>query len=189
MPWKQKLIDKLTMARGRKIATDTVEGILDLFETIKEVTARKVVKEICLLDNLPTNIYGAIEKKYNELEQLRKDSENWKFNHRDDCEADKYPADIKSLWDFIEEHMIWHQTGLITEIYTAEPMDIDEWIKRGRPILCCKLHDSWMHGFEDAYKKELCNPESGAIEKFTKEYTEKLKQYRINQLTETATVS
>jgi hypothetical protein len=181
MPWKQKLIDKLVMARGRKIGNETVEGILDQFESIGEVTARKIIKEICLLDNLPTNIYGAIEKKYNEIGQLKKDSENWKFNHRDDSEADKYPADIMSLWAFIEEHMAWHREGLLDEIYQATVMDIDEWIKKGRPILCCKLHDTWMKGFESAYKKELVDPESNAIEIYTRSYTDKLKEVRLSR--------
>ena len=176
MAWQEVLIGKLTMARGRKISAETTEGILDQFESIGEVMARKIVKEICLLDNLPTNLYGAIEKKYNEIEQLRKDSESWKFNKRNDSEADKYPADIRSLWEFIEEHMTWHREGLVDEQYQSTPMDIDEWIKKDSPVLCCKLHNTWMKGFELAYKQELCNPESNAIEKYTRSYTAKLKE-------------
>jgi len=181
MSWQDDLINKLSAARGRKISTETSTGIFDLFETTGEATARKIVRELCLADNLPSNLCGAIEKQFILLQQLKVDSENWRYNHSESSEADKYPPDVMILWGFIDEHMLWHKLGLITELYTVASMDIDSWIAKGRPIMCCKLHDTWMKGYEAAYKGELIDPECNAIAKFTKSYTEKLVAFRIKQ--------
>lgn len=179
--FETELINKITIARGKKISSETVDGLITLFQEIGEPRARKIVKELCLSDNLPSNIYGAIQKQANYYTQIDAENNNRSFNDRNYSEADKYPADINSLWKFIEEHIKWHQCGLITETYTSEPIDIDTWVNRGRPLMCCKLHNTWMEGFEAAYKKELCDPESNAIEIFTKAYTKKLIDFRISQ--------
>ena len=181
MSWKDDLIKKLGVARGKKVSPETIEGILELFEEIGESRSRKIIREICLADNLPSNLYGAIEKQYNYFKQIENEYQDRAYNNRDYSEADKYPADINTLWKFIEEHMLWHSLGLITECYLSTPMDIDTWINKGRPMMCCKLHHTWMQGYENSYKQELNDPESDAIAKFTKAFTNKLIKTRLER--------
>lgn len=87
--------------------------------------------------------------------------------------------EIGQIGIFNSELEYWHKNGLVerNENGSTVPMDIDTFIRAGRPQTWSPILDHWLIGFEAAYKADM--QQEGKLLDYLIRYNIQLKQKRV----------
>ena len=167
-------VNKIELMRGRDLPEMVTHYLVDYFGKIGEIKTNCVVAELKMLDNIPSNIIGAVER-YAQKAQYHNEAQQYKPKDRNDL-GDKESAGL--IAEFLGEVLLWHELNLV-DVNTDNPcgvMDIEQWVSIDRPKSWSPIIDDWLKGFESAYYLEKSQP--GAISKFMRAYIDKIKSER-----------
>jgi hypothetical protein len=179
------LIEELAAAQGRDIQERTAVKIVDALATVDWKETNAIVRSISRAPNPPRNIYGAVLDAVEEVGREKAQA----LEHRQTWAVKDSERLTPGEWQWnqlvLEEIMVWHDMKLATRnVEYCEPMDIDEWIKAGRPKTWSTILDHYLTGSEPAYKRTI-GGDALALEKFAEAYYKMLVSERTKRMAKT----
>lgn len=172
----EKLINELAAAKGRDFPVMIVEALTELFTDMGPKQAKRIVNEITLSDSAPSNIVGAVKRRWIEEKRLRDEKleqrEKWNAESKEACSKEEW----KHFFHFLHLLSEAHRMRLVktNEFGVTTPLSIDDYVSVGRPETWSPILDHFLIGYETAYKLDLSKP--GAVKEFLERYNLQLKE-------------
>ena len=175
------LLSQIAAAKGRDLPALVCSKLNELFDTMGYNTARSIVRQLTLMDSIPNNIIGYIERYWIDI----KNEQDKRLEQKEGWEAKENCIDTDEahwLAEVLNEVNVWHEIGLSkkNQFGCTTPMSIEEYIKNGMPQSWSPIIDHFLQGAAKPYKIEI-GGDKGALAKYFKQYYETLFESRKNR--------
>lgn len=171
------LLESVEVVVGRDLQERQKAAIAKVLSRVSWKWAVSIVREFSRLQNPPRNVYGWMCDKVDEI----KDEERKRIEGQTQWEADKdclNGKEMEVLFGILDEIMTWHELDLVSKTPggCTDPMDVEGWIKAGRPKTWSQIVDHFLAGSEPAYKQDKQMP--GTLYAFWVAYLKSLRDER-----------
>jgi hypothetical protein len=171
-----KLLSDLAAAKGRDLPQVISVAIEDMFSEMGYSLAKRIVDDITTTDHCPSNIVGAIRRRWIDEKARRAEElsrkQKWEAESKEACSTEEW----QTFWEICHMILTLHQQKRVAYNHdgVTTGLSIDEWVDVGRPLSWSPALDHFLQGYERAYKLDMQKP--GAVVDYLKKYKDLLHQ-------------